>query len=373
MVNSVVNPESIVYFVVLLIGGVLLLNSSQKSRISKTNSLSINSLEEGIKESSIAEVEHSPLLLEDSPDTGNVDSLLKNSHNAEDANLSKKDSDSSDVNADLPELIISPQTLLKSEDVTRTVGNYKFIIRSFRTPKDGLTEEECEDNSTVSSENSETLRVAVCDGATEGIFSSIWSEILVRKYVENGSQVFEPSKLELAYNEFVQKASLNISKMPETRHWFMYEKLERGTHATIAGVEFFDSNTMHISTVGDSCVFWDDGNEVGMLPELSPEDFGSFPNTICHTPSTWKNLEQKIIKKEVSFRSPIQIALCTDALACWLVKRLREQNEPSTLDKFFQVSDLSSFEEFIQELRERKEIRNDDVTLVLINVLSIHV
>ncbi len=153
----------------------------------------------------------------------------------------------------------------------------------------------------------------------------------------------------------------------------MYEKLDRGTHATLAAVEFSDSETIQILTVGDSCVFWQDGGGIKMLPELSSEDFGAFPNTICHLPKTWQNLKQKVVNKEIKFRNNLPILLCTDALACWLVKELKEQNDFSVLEKISQFSDSNTFEEFIQGLRERKEIRNDDVTLVVIDVLPLNV
>jgi hypothetical protein len=206
----------------------------------------------------------------------------------------------------IEETNVSPPEPLKEGSITkRRVGNREFQIHHFRPiPKDGFSKEECEDNKAISNDNSATLRVAVSDGATEGIFSHIWSKLLVEEYTKNCSDIFQPSQLKSVSNKFLEKASQIIANMPETKHWFMYEKLERGTHATIAAVEFSGVETVHISTVGDSCVFWKNGSEIDMLPKLSSEEFGSFPNTICHVPKTWRNLEGKIAKEEISIFLP---------------------------------------------------------------------
>lgn len=367
------NQEGFVLFFILFLGGVLFLRNSSRPPLSKIEP-NLNSSKKLTKK---------PLTVEEqdySQSGGDISSeneinLLEPQHSTDVQEIqtisNEQPLSDSAVFTEAEEIL--PQELLKDEDSTRFLGNYKFQIRSFRIPKDGFSEEECEDNSAISSDDSATLRVAVSDGATEGIFSNIWSELLVNGYIENGSQIFEPSQLKLVHNEFVQKASLSIGNMRETTHWFMYEKLDRGTHATIAAVEFFDSETIHVSTVGDSCVFWHDGNEICMLPELSSKDFGSFPNTVCHLPKTWQSLKQKIVKKEISFHNHFQIALCSDALACWLVQKLREHNEPQIWENIFQLLDLNSFKEVIQELRVRKEIRNDDVTLVLIDALPLNV
>ncbi|BDA75935.1 hypothetical protein CAL7716_101010 (plasmid) [Calothrix sp. PCC 7716] len=352
--------QGIVLILLLLIGRILFKISVSKFRnLEKIKLLRMDTSKEVKKEDLSIKVPNNSPLEEGNSNIKDVDLIESNTPSIENEELLE------------PETI--PQESSKCEEIIRFAGNYKLKIRSFRIPKDGFTEDECEDNSAISSESSETVRIAVSDGATEGIFSSIWSELLVNKYVEAGSQIFVPSQLNFVHDEFVLKAFQNISNMPETRHWFMYEKLDRGTHATMATVEFSNSNTIQISTIGDSCIFWYNQNEIGMLPELSSNDFASFPNTICHSPNTWQNIDNKLVKKEILIDNFFQISLCTDALACWLVKRLKEQNELLNWSKIFEISCLSSFKEFIQELRARKEIRNDDVTLVLIDVLPLNV
>lgn len=279
-----------------------------------------------------------------------------------------------EVETELEQEVLTKKQTSDGLEQSRNVGNCLFKIRSFHIPKMGLSEAECEDKNALSSNNSSSLRVAVADGATESLFSDVWADILVNSYVEKGTELLHTSGLESANHKFVQKTSQLILEMPETRQWFMYEKLERGTHATLAAVEFSSSlETVKILTVGDSCVFWCYGNadEVNMLPELSAEDFGSFPASICHRSETWQSLEQKIVNKEIAFQNTLQMVLCTDALACWLVTELK--SKPSSWERLFQISDDGSFTSFLETLREQNNIRNDDVTLVLIDALPLNV
>lgn len=276
------------------------------------------------------------------------------------------------------EAVIDQELLPKEKNSTdleeeRNVGDFIFRIRRFSIHKKGLSEAECEDKNALSLQNDTSLRIAIADGATESLFSDIWADILVNSYVEKGTDLFKSSELESVNQKFVYTTSKNILQMPETRQWFMYEKLERGTHATLAAVEFSSPDKMQILTIGDSCVFWSDGNvdEINMLPEITAEEFGSFPISICHLPKTWQSLEQKILKKEVTFQKNLQMVLCTDALACWLVTE--SENKSSNWEKLFQISDYGFFTNFIETLREQNSIRNDDVTLVLINVLPFNV
>ncbi|WP_254568716.1 protein phosphatase 2C domain-containing protein [Oscillatoria sp. HE19RPO] len=254
----------------------------------------------------------------------------------------------------------------------RALDDYPVEIRRFQIPKQGLTEAECEDKSALSSSEGR-LRVAVADGATESLFSDIWAELIVNSYIEKGAELFNIGSLQSLTQAFLHTASKLILQMPETRHWFMYEKLERGSHATFVAAEFYNPETMEVLAVGDSCIFWrnEENGNVEMLPELSAEDFGVFPASICSLQKTWQNLESKIVKQEVNLQNGFQVILCTDALACWLVKELKK--DLFIWEKLFKLSDSISFTNFIESLRSQKEIRNDDVTLVLIHAIPINV
>jgi serine/threonine protein phosphatase PrpC len=252
------------------------------------------------------------------------------------------------------------------------IGRYTIQMHSFCLHKKGGSPSEYEDRSAIGAQD-DCLRVAVADGTTEGLFSDIWAELLVNSYCNHGAALFKSENLMTIHKEFIHQTCQQIAEMPEARHWFMYEKLERGTHATFAAVEFTKRNTIQMSAVGDSCIFWCiknycDQDKTEMFPELSGDDFGICPASICHIPGTWHKLHSKIRSNEITLERDCQFVLCTDAIAHWLVKEAREKNNFLAWEEIVKVSDVAAFNLLVENLRESKEIRNDDVTLVIVDV-----
>jgi hypothetical protein len=252
------------------------------------------------------------------------------------------------------------------------ISEYKIQTRSFCLHKKGSSPSEYEDRSIIAAQDT-CLRVAVADGTTEGLFSDVWAELLVNSYCDHGIALFEDKNLQAIHKKFIHQTCKQIAEMPEARHWFMYEKLERGTHATFAAIEFTKRSTVQLSAVGDSCIFWRDKNwceehKIEMFPELSVGDFGISPVSICHIPDTWHNLHPKIRSGEITLERDYQFVLCTDAVAHWLVKETREKNNLLAWEEIISLSNVAAFNLLIDELRESKEIRNDDTTLVIIDV-----
>jgi hypothetical protein len=252
------------------------------------------------------------------------------------------------------------------------IGEFAIQTRSFCLHKKGSSLSEYEDRSAIGVQDT-CLRVAVADGTTEGLFSDVWAELLVNSYRDHGVALFEDENLQAIHKKFMHQTCQQIAAMPEIRHWFMYEKLERGTHATFAAIEFTNRNTVQMSAVGDSCIFWCDKgrcnkDKMEMFPELSADDFGISPVSICHIPKTWDNLHPKIKSNEITLERDCQFVLCTDAIAHWLVKETSEKNNFLAWEEIVRLLDLAAFNLLIEELRESKEIRNDDVTVVIVDV-----
>ncbi len=260
-------------------------------------------------------------------------------------------------------LTISPQIA----PFLREFKGRQFKIQQFQLPKSGNSEAEYEDRAKVLFENDTFLRVAIADGATESIFSDIWAELIVEKFVENG--FLETTQLKEVYQVFIETTNKRIEKAPEMRRWTMYNKMERGTQATMAGIEFLNSESFKLTALGDSCIFYQGQNnsKIEMLPALSPEDFGNSPQAICHLPNTWERLNTQWIKQEVVLEDTFKILLCTDALAQYLT------TDPTIWEALFQLNDQESFTTLIKDLLSQQVLKNDDVTLVTIDVLPLNV
>lgn len=248
-----------------------------------------------------------------------------------------------------------------------------FIINSFVIPKSDCPQIKSEDKTNFSFSHDNKVRIALADGATEGIYSGIWAEKIVQKYMETGAYLVNRNNLEDLQEQFLNHAYQSIEESPDTRQWFLYEKLERGTGATLIGLEFSNLKTVDILSIGDSCVFWkqdNDSEQIEMFPELSVQDFGNSPGSICHLSQTWNNLHQYIQQKSLKYSNQLQALICSDAFACWLVKEL--ESNPSIWDDLFKFQEeQSKFQEWISELRDNHQIRNDDVAVVTINIVPI--
>lgn len=253
------------------------------------------------------------------------------------------------------------------------LSDITLIINSFLTPKSNLKQIESEDKIDFSFLNKDKLRIALADGATESIYSGVWAEKIVKKYLSTGADLLNRENLEDLQGQFLTHAYQSIEESPETRQWFLYEKLERGTGATLIALEFSSSRTIDILSVGDSCVFWkqnNDSDKIEMFPKLSVQDFGNSPSSICHLSQTWNKLNQSMKQKSFSYTNQLQALICSDAFACWLIREL--ETNPSIWDDLFKFQEeQSNFQEFIRDLRNKKKIRNDDVSVVTINVVPL--
>jgi hypothetical protein len=249
----------------------------------------------------------------------------------------------------------------------------RFVIQGFQIQKEGLSYSECEDRASICYQESSMLRVAVSDGATESLFSGLWAETLTESYLEHGRQAVELDNIITISKVFTEKSVKQIQGMPESRQWLMYEKLERGASATFLGLEMSDPSILQVIAVGDSCLFWKNtsNDHIQIFPDLKSDDFDSYPNSICHLPETWKLLKNQVVRKNIPFEVGSQGLLCTDAFAAWLITALAEDR--SVWDRVFQLSNFDDFSRLVHDLRIDGKLKNDDVTLVTINDISLHV
>jgi len=280
-----------------------------------------------------------------------------------------------DIKAENKNQIKEKSSYNESENI-KTEKQYQlddinFIINSFSIAKDQLENIASEDKIGFNFPHDNKLRIAVADGASESIYSGIWAETIVNKYLEYGASLLNQENLEDLQEQFLTHAYQCIEEAPDTRQWFLYEKLERGTGATLIALEFSSSRTVDILSVGDSCLFWKENyssEQIEMFPELSVQDFGNLPGSICHLSQSWNHLNQCIQQKRLTYTNQFQALICSDAFACWLVREL--ETNPSIWDDFFKFEqEQSNFQEFISDLRNKNKIRNDDVAVVTINAV----
>lgn len=238
------------------------------------------------------------------------------------------------------------------------------IINKFKTSKRGNLQEEYEDAYAISEDNS---KIAISDGATEASFSKEWAQILVNHFVNNPVENITSEWLEELYSIF--NAKVDISKLP----WHAQNKIiEQGSYSTLTGLYIdIEGESFTGISIGDSCLFWIDISGIHTFPFRSVEEFNSRPYLINTLKHNNVELNNEAYQKAIHYKFDLDITrlyLVTDALACWFVKEYCNGNEPwKVLDELTEESD---FINLVDKLRDNGELKNDDVTLVIIEVIN---
>ena len=261
--------------------------------------------------------------------------------------------------------------------------------KSFRLPKAGNIFEECEDRvypkylsgrsgkDTLAGKG--LVSFAVADGATEGMFSGAWAEILVKAYCRSTDKSAEPYFfLEKAFKDWglwIQNYLNERKRQNKPIRWFEEPGLEAGAFSTLLGITVTDSEEPGIRkwtafSAGDCCLFHvRNGTLVFKFPAESSESFGNRPFLIRSKAvlsdkflESCKTVEGDCVVGDVFY-------LMTDALACWFLQEHEAGNLPwITLPNF--AADVDSFQKWVDGLRDEKRMKNDDVALVCVEVIG---
>src|SRR5258706_4688325 len=247
--------------------------------------------------------------------------------------------------------------------------------KAFWLPKDGSNEAEYEDAFFPYRERefalSRTPRFAISDGATEASFSRLWARLLVTSFVRG--------KLELPLQlEQLEKPQQCWAKKVHTRKlpWYGEEKIGSGAFASLLGIEFKAKNGANpgglwsAASVGDSCLVQVRENRIEhSFPLATAASFTSRPELLSSLPEFNRAESDFISSAEGTWHCGDHFFLMTDALACWFLKNHEQGNRPwILLMNLNNAETQTTFPEFVSELRSNNEIKNDDVTLLSVNI-----
>lgn len=242
------------------------------------------------------------------------------------------------------------------------------LAQEFRLPKLGSSDAEYEDASSIGSNR---LRFAVADGATETSFSGAWAKQLVRAFT--GGRLSIPIALEqLTPLQARWQKIAHRHPLP----WYAEEKANSGAFAAFVGLEFTqelsEAGTQKIwraTAAGDSCLVQVRGDEiVHAFPLADSASFGNRPNLLSSSPNS-NGLSELVMQCSGSWGCEDAFFLMTDALACWFFKEHEQGNKPWILLRDLDTQDGVSFEKFVADLRADQQMKNDDVTLLRIDII----
>jgi len=156
------------------------------------------------------------------------------------------------------------------------------------------------------------------------------------------------------------------------------EKVNFGAFSTLLGVNFWsDKDNEFIGyfssiAIGDSCLFRIRNNKLTFpFPIKRSEDFNNSPillsSNLKRNSDVWK--EVKIVKRAYIVSGDILI-LASDAISKWFLSKCERGEKPwNKLLEFTEIEEPDkSFEEWINELRGKGEMRNDDVTVIIVKL-----
>jgi hypothetical protein len=227
-------------------------------------------------------------------------------------------------------------------------------------------EEENEDSfSKAKPSKRDVVSFAISDGATESSFSKEWSEFLVDTYQDN---LFDKEHLEKTIMGVSQKwnSIINGKELP----WYAQQKVEVGAFATFLGLTINKTtNQFNAVAIGD-CTLFQIRNEklIFSFPTSSSKDFGNTPNLFASNQKYQAKFDSSVVYNSQELLLNDVLLLATDALSAWIFKQQEMGEKPwKLLESILKNRNYKlNFERWLNEKRRDNEIKNDDVTLLII-------
>jgi hypothetical protein len=298
----------------------------------------------------------------------------------------------------------------------------QVIVQPFWAPKEGSNNTEYEDAFWPRQQvqcNGSYFRFAVADGATETSYSKIWAQQLVDYFCNHRNNALVALKIKKSPRYFMcyfhkrgnnARRALQNKKSPrwfvdyshehknsapfhgddfcqlqkqwsERVHrqplpWYAEEKARCGAFAAILGLVLSDKvvdgseGRWQAVAIGDSCLFQVRGEDVvARFPLSESVAFNNRPHLLSSNPNYNSRITDHLRQSKGTWQPGDAFYLMTDALACWFLRELEEEQTSWLILRNFGTRDEQMpFHEWLASLRAQKKIRNDDVTLLRVEI-----
>jgi hypothetical protein len=248
----------------------------------------------------------------------------------------------------------------------------RLKIRVLHLPKAGSADAEYEDSSASSCKK---RIAAVSDGASNNFESRLWARLLTQAFVERPPEEWgRPQVL-----DWVDSVAAEWSGSIPWKDLTVFEeaKAASGSAATLIGLRLesssrlADEGTWRCLAWGDSCLFQvTQGRLVTKLPVAKSADFDIHPPLLSTRREISRLTIDQLITDSGEWHAGDTFYLLTDAIAAWFLLDTEQGGSPWEILSSF---NKRSFASFVKRARAQKLMRNDDVTVVTLNVLARHV
>ena len=265
--------------------------------------------------------------------------------------------------------------------------------RAFWTPKSGNAETDYEDGWAAGADC-----LAIADGATESSFARVWAQALTAGFVAQPDAIFplhteRPEHCRARIQEWTQPLQREWhSRIPwTTLPWFAEDKARAGAFATLLtfqmqrdkreGIRDNSEESSQEQTayslsltpypfqlfaIGDSCLFQIRERQLKLaFPLQHSSQFDSTPPLLSSNPANNKRVWDNIVIGEGTFEAGDILLFATDALARWFLVEVEAGNLP--WHELCGLKGQADFAVFVARLRQAHAMRNDDVTLVIVD------
>ena len=250
----------------------------------------------------------------------------------------------------------------------------RLSAQAFRQPKAGSSEEEYEDDywprCRLESASRAEFRFAVADGATEASFSRLWAKLLASSFVY-GTFGGRDLRSELGRIQHRWHTSVRAKRLP----WYAEEKVKQGAAAAFIGLRVWDNpqsdaaGSWEALALGDSCLAQVRGDElIKAFPISTADAFSNAPYLLSSNPAHVEGCLERLNKASETWLPDDSLYLMTDALAAWFFREVERDAAPWEVLRDFDTKDGMKFPAWVADLRSARTMRNDDVTLVRIDL-----
>ncbi len=250
-----------------------------------------------------------------------------------------------------------------------------LTVRPFQVPKAGSQIEECED---ALGWDAEKGLFAIADGATDSAFQKLWANLLVHSFIKQPPPDFQPETLNTWFEGWIQAqqrawhASIDWHNIP----WYGLNKARQtGALATFLGIQLAATEAVWRGfAIGDCNLFhfWltRTGSEpTWQLYEQSPaiHEFDVRPAALSSINPNLALMWKHTHWLTGEYHANDVFLLMTDALAAWLLAELWADRRTGW-QRLLTIQDAAEFAQFIEALRGQNQIRNDDTSLLIVEI-----
>ncbi len=234
-----------------------------------------------------------------------------------------------------------------------------ILLQALYAPKEGNTEEQYEDAFAHSSlENTNTLTIALADGASAAVFAREWATMLAVTFAANPFPTAD-TEIEKTIGTLGKEWRTEVEK--KATAWWAQEKLPHGSSATLLVVTWNRINlTWEARSVGDVCVFLVRNNRLRFaFPITKSTKFDNWPSLVS-TEVGKREKPPRVTRYVEKYEAGDRFLLMTDALSAFFLTEFEAKRKP--WNHLPETSE--ALLPWLKTHRDSGDLKNDDVTLV---------